>query len=268
MPSRPEHASQFHALHADFLILPNAWDALSARLIERAGARAIATSSAAVAWSHGFADGHHLPFEKLRQTVLEIARVCPLPITADSEAGYSDDPAHVGENVAALIDAGAVGVNLEDGAGAHELHLRKIEAARGAAVRAGVDLFINARTDVFLAKLAPPERAVEETIRRARAFRGAGASGVFVPLAVSRADIAAIAAAVDLPLNVIACPGLPHASELKQLGVRRLSAGTALARAAVTAVQAAAERFIANGDSGGLLAVGGGAPNLNALFTR
>lgn len=244
-----QNDAAFHALHQDFLILPNVWDAVSAKLIERAGAKAIATSSAAVAWAHGFADGHDLPIAKLVTAVEEIARVVSVPISADAEAGYADDPGQVGENIAALIGAGAVGINLEDGREPHEAHLRKIEAARSAAERAGVNLYINARTDVYLKQLVPAEQAVAETIRRGRAFKDAGASGLFAPFALRPDDIRAIAAAVDMPLNVIAMTGLPAAVALKMLGARRLSAGTKIAGAALAATRAAAAEFLADGDS-------------------
>jgi 2-methylisocitrate lyase-like PEP mutase family enzyme len=266
MSARPQDAAAFHALHDDFLILPNAWDAVTARIVEAAGAKAIATSSAAVAWTHGFADGHDLPFAKLLTTVEEIARVVKIPVSVDSEGGYSDDPKQVGENIAALIGAGAVGINLEDGAAAHELHLRKIEAARAAAERAGVDLFINARTDVFLKQLVAAERAVEESIRRGRACEDAGASGLFVPFVLKPDDIATLASAVALPLNVIAMAGLPKAAELKALGARRLSAGTKVVGAALRATREAAEAFLTGGDSDALAARVGASVNYNALI--
>lgn len=266
MPARPQDAVSFHALHEDFLILPNAWDAASAKVIELAGAKAIATTSAGVAWAHGFADGHCLPIGKLVEAIAAIARVTALPISADAEAGYGDDPRQVGENIAALIGAGAVGINIEDGADSHERHLRKIEAARAAAERAGVALYINARTDVYLAKLVPPEQAVAETIRRGRACKQAGASGLFAPFAMKSEEIAEIAEGVELPLNVISWAGMPKAAELKRLGVRRLSAGTEIARAALNAARLAAEALLAEGDSDDLAARAGGRVNYNKLF--
>src|ERR1043165_2222730 len=123
MPARPHDAETFHALHRDFLILPNAWDAGSARVMQEAGAKAVATSSAAVAWARGYADGHGLPMSILAAIVQEIARVVSVPITVDAEGGYSDDPAEVHHNIAKLIDAGGVGINIEDGKQPHELHL-------------------------------------------------------------------------------------------------------------------------------------------------
>jgi 2-methylisocitrate lyase-like PEP mutase family enzyme len=268
MPARPNDAETFHALHCDFLILPNAWDAASAAIVERAGAKAIATSSAAVAWAHGFADGHDVPVAKLAVAVEEIVRVVGVPVSCDAEAGYADDAAAVGENVTVLIGAGAVGINLEDGKQPHELHLRKIEAARSAAERAGVKLYINARTDVFLKRLAPLEQVVEETIRRARAMKEAGASGLFAPLAMKREDIRALVGAVDMPLNLMAWTGMPDATALKALGVKRLSAATGLFHAAALVVKQSAEAFLATGDSGALVAAGGERSDYNAWFKR
>jgi 2-methylisocitrate lyase-like PEP mutase family enzyme len=266
MPARPHDAAAFHTLHKDFLILPNAWDAASARVMQEAGAKAIATSSAAVAWAHGYADGHHFPVAKLITVVEEIARAVSVPITCDAEGGYDDDPRRAAENVSALIDAGAVGINLEDGKQPHELHLRKIEAVREAAVRAGVDLFINARTDVYLKRLVAPEAAVAETLRRAAAIKAAGASGLFVPAIVKPEEIAAVAEGAGLPLNVMAMPGAPDAEALKALGARRLSAATAVFNAAMAGAREAAEDFLATGDSAALWERRGQPLDYNKLF--
>lgn len=263
-------AAAFHALHAGpaILRLPNAWDAASARIIESAGAKAIATSSAAVAWAHGYADGHHLPVEKLLVAVEEIARVVAVPLTVDCEGGYAADPAGAAANVGRLIGVGAVGINIEDGREAHDLHVRKVEAIREAAAKAGVDLFINARTDVYLKQLAPADAALAETVRRGNALKAAGASGLFVPMLIDAEGLAAVVAAVGLPVNAMARPGLPKAAELERIGVRRLSAATGVAAAAWAAARAAAEAFLENGDSD-VLAQKAGAPfNYNALFLK
>lgn len=266
MPARPQDAAPFHALHRDLLILPNAWDAASARIVQEAGAKAVATSSAAVAWAHGAADGNVFSVAKLVTVIEEIARVVSVPITCDAEAGYSDDPEKVGETITALISAGAVGINLEDGKAPHDLHLRKIEAARNAAERAGVELFINARTDVYLKQLVPPEQAVAETLRRVAAIKGAGASGLFVPGVFKADEIKAIAEGAGLPLNVMARPGVPKLAELRALGVKRLSAATAVFNAAMESARAAAAAFLADGDSEALWARRGSPPDYNKLF--
>src|SRR3569623_734321 len=143
-------AETFARLHKgpEILVLPNAWDAASAAVMEDAGAKAVATSSAAVAWAHGYPDGDALPPERLVATLSEIARVIRVPLTAD-------------------IEGGAVGSKREDGRRDPELHARKVEAARRAAERAGVRLFINARSDVLLKRLMEGEAAIQEMLRRA-----------------------------------------------------------------------------------------------------
>jgi 2-methylisocitrate lyase-like PEP mutase family enzyme len=239
----------FRRLHAgpDLLFLANAWDAGSARLIESLGAPAIATTSAGVAWSHGYADGGHLTIELQVATVAAIARVIGVPLTADIEDGYSADPAVAGENVARVVDAGAVGINLEDGAGTPDLLCAKIEHAKRAAARLGVDLFVNARTDVYLRKLAEGDAALNETIARARRYRAAGCDGVFVPAVVDAAAIRALAEAIELPLNVLAWPGLPAIADLQALDVRRLSCGAGAALAALNRARAYASAFLTEG---------------------
>ena len=253
MAPRPDTARLFRELHREeLLLLANAWDAGSAHLIESLGAKAIATTSAGVARSHGYTDGNLLPVPLLAATVAEIARVVIVPITADAEGGYSNDPAVVGDAVAALIAAGAVGINLEDGDGDPALLCAKIECAKKAGVRLGVDLFVNARVDVYLRHLAPSERRLDETVARAERYRAAGADGIFVPALTEAAEIRAIAEAVPLPLNVLVWPGLPPASELRALGVRRLSAGSWIASAAFAQAASRAAAFLRTGDPGPL----------------
>src|SRR6478609_5378339 len=140
-------AERFANMHrgAEILILPNAWDAASAAIMEDAGAKAVATSSAAVAWAHGYPDGDALPLPKLLDTISPVARVTKVPVTADIEGGYTDDLGQLAETIKAVIAAGAVGINLEDGRRDPDLHARKIETSRKAANAAGVPLFINAR---------------------------------------------------------------------------------------------------------------------------
>lgn len=234
MDMRIEDFATFRALHGrgELLVLANAWDAGSARLIESCGAKAIATSSAALAWSCGYGDSGMVPPPVLAEAVQAIVRVLKVPLTVDAEDGYSGDPAIVAETVERLVDVGAAGINIEDGTGSPDQLARKIEAIKAAVSRTGGDLFVNARTDVVLRGLVPPERIVEEVSRRAALYRQAGCDGVFVPRLADPATIRAVVAAVDpLPLNLMAVPGLPAAGELKTLGVRRLSAGSALAEA-------------------------------------
>jgi 2-methylisocitrate lyase-like PEP mutase family enzyme len=239
-------SASFRRLHAgpELLLLANAWDAGSARLIESLGAQAIATTSAGVAWSHGYRDGHALPVPLLLATVAEIARVLSIPLSVDVEGGYSADPAAVADTVARVADAGAVGINLEDGTDPPDLLCAKIERAKRATAGRGVDLFVNARTDVYLRGLAGGPAAVEETIARGRRYREAGCDGLFVPGIIEASAIRAVVEAIDRPVNVLAWPGLPSPTELQALGVRRLSAGGSVASAALSRARSVAAAFL------------------------
>jgi 2-methylisocitrate lyase-like PEP mutase family enzyme len=269
MSKNPDLATAFHGLHRgpELLLLANAWDAGSARLIESLGARAIATTSAGVAWAHGYPDGDALPAALVIATTAAITRAVRVPLTVDIEGGYSDEPAAVGALVGALIEAGAVGINLEDGGGPPELLCAKIAQCRRVARELGVELFINARTDVYLRGLVPEADRIAETCARAARYRDAGASGLFVPKLLEPSAIAAIVATVGLPLNVLAWSGLPAAAALATLGVRRLSAGSAIAEAAWGRVAALATAFL-RGERGDVSADGAMSyRELNALVT-
>lgn len=262
------HAAAFRRLHQgpDLLILANAWDAGSARLFESLGQKAIATTSAGLAWSHGYPDGDVLPVPVLVAALAEIARVVRVPLTADIEAGYSDHPETVGETVARVIDAGAIGINIEDGAGPPVLLCAKIEQAKRAAAARGVDLFVNARADVFLRRLTPPDRALDETLERARLYREAGADSLFVPGAADPAQIGAIVAAAGLPVNILAVPGVPDAAALHRLGVRRLSAGTGICQALWNQAADLARGFMLDGLRPPAADAGLRYPDINALL--
>ena len=237
----------FKQLHAgpDVLILPNAWDAGSARVTEVAGAKAIATSSAAVAWEHGYPDGEAVAFDVLLNVVREIARVVSVPITADVEAGYAGEET-VADNVEYLIDAGAKGINIEDGTGSPDLLADKIKEIKD---QHGDEIWINARTDVYLHNLAQGEAAYDETVKRAKIYRDAGADSIFIPMAVEDALLARFVKAIDAPLNFLAWPGLPPAARLKEIGARRLSAGSGLAKAALNYTYNMTLAFLADGRS-------------------
>jgi 2-methylisocitrate lyase-like PEP mutase family enzyme len=266
-----ERATTFRQLHApgEFLILPNAWDAGSARLIESCGAPAIATSSAAVAWANGYPDGDALPPHILTRSIEAIARVIKVPLSVDSEGGYSSDPAKVGEHLFAFVSAGAVGINLEDGTDSTDLLCAKIEAAKRAGERAGIHLFVNARVDVLLKQLVPREQAIDEAVKRSARYRDSGCDGIFLPLLSDPNEIRDVAKAIDpLPLNVMAIPGLAPAAELKQFGARRLSAGAAVARAAISLTKQLATDFLANGNSDAVYSHVKDKTDMNALFPR
>ena len=245
------------------LLLANAWDAASARLWQEAGAAAVGTTSAAVAWSRGFADGGALPREELLSNLRGMARVLSVPLTADIEDGYSDDPDAVAALAAEVAAAGAVGINIEDGAGAPERLAAKIRAIRA---RLGdTPLFVNARTDVYLRGLAGGEAAVAETITRLSLYRDAGADGGFVPGLASVDAAESIAGAVPLAINVMAVPGLPPLAALGEAGVVRASAGPGLFRAAFAAGDDAA-RAMLRGDFAPCVDSTLGYGALNAMF--
>jgi len=258
----------FRKLHSDAapLLLPNAWDAGSALLIESLGAKAIATTSAGLCWARGYADGGALPPDDLVAASRSIARVVRAPLSVDMEGGYSSDPASVAELAARLADVGAVGINIEDGVQAPELLSRKIEAIRRAV---GPGLFINARVDVLLRSLATGDAALESVCRRAEAYRASGCDGIFVPGLAELQSIATIARAIaPHPLNVMLLPGLAPPDVLHQHGVRRLSAGSTLAQAALGHVARLTSEFLAGAWTAAFSSPTVEYGATNALFSR
>ncbi|WP_321796856.1 isocitrate lyase/phosphoenolpyruvate mutase family protein [Caballeronia sp. J97] len=243
--------STFRQLHTRSipLLLPNAWDAGSARLIEAQGAPAIATTSAGFAWALGYADGRKLPFDEVAASVRRIVRVLEVPLSVDVENGYSDDPAIVADHVMQLADLGIAGINIEDGADAPSLLAAKIEAIKDALLRAGMDVFVNARSDAFLANLVEKAKQPQEAIARGNVYASAGADGLFVPALVQPSDIETIVDGIRLPLNVMAFPGLTDAVTLGKLGVRRLSAGSVISQVVLGRAKALAAEFLAHGRS-------------------
>jgi 2-methylisocitrate lyase-like PEP mutase family enzyme len=266
-------AETFRRLHVRGtpLVLPNAWDAGSARVIEAAGARAIATSSSGASWSLGRPDGEGTSRDEMLAVVRRVARAVSLPVTADVERGYGDgSPADVADTVRGVLDAGAVGVNLEDGEGPGALtdearQTARVAAAREAADAAGVPLYVNARVDSYLFGVGAPETRFDETVRRARAYLAAGADVIFVPGVIDAETIGRLASAIDAPLNVLARPGAPTIPELGALGVARVSLGGGVARAALGAAWRVATEVLQGGT---YEALGAGVPiaDMNALF--
>jgi 2-methylisocitrate lyase-like PEP mutase family enzyme len=230
-----QRAEAFHRLHAGdgMLVLVNAWDAASARLFEQAGSPAIATTSAGMAWSLGYSDGEQVSAHELVEACARICRVVTAPVSVDIERGYGRTPAEVSATVRALLELGVVGINIEDGLtpGAKELAppivlTEKISAIRAVAEEAGTPLFINARTDAYLAPTNDPGARYEETVRRAQMYVAAGADGIFVPGLESPEEMARLAQSVERPLNIYAgYAGLPPVAELRRAGVRRVSLG-------------------------------------------
>lgn len=234
------------------LCIPNAWDAASARRTVSAGVPLIATTSAGVSWSLGLSDGEALTPPQVVQRAREIRRVCPAtPLSVDIERGYSNSPCDVADLVDELVAAGVSSINIEDGDDTAAVLSSKIAAIRSKHDRR--ILFINARTDVYLLGLAAHGDRASEAIQRASIYVDAGCDGVFVPGVTDAGEIDEIAISIAVPLNVMALPGLPAVDELERLGVRRLTAGPALAIAAYGRCEELAGEFM-SGRLGGLWA--------------
>lgn len=264
---RYERVETFRKLHQEgLLVLPNAWDAASARVIEEAGAKAIATTSAGIANAHGYADGNHLPRDLAVAAVARIVRSVRVPVSADVEAGYGDTPEDVCETVRGVVGAGAVGINLEDGTGPAARLAAKIEAVRGVAAREGADLFVNARIDLYLNGAPDDDATFAEALRRAALYTEAGADGLFVPALLRAERLRAFCASVALPVNALAFRGLPPPAELARLGVRRLSAGSGIMRAALTVARRAAAELLEQGSYRGFTEGVLSHAETNALF--
>jgi 2-methylisocitrate lyase-like PEP mutase family enzyme len=232
MTSRTEQARQFAALHVagEPLVLFNAWDAGSAQAIARGGARAIATSSASVAEANGLTDGQEVPIDLAIANAKRIIAAVDLPVTIDFEGGYANDPETVERNVAQLASTGTIGCNFEDQVvGTDQLFSIADQAERIAAVRraVGPDLFINARTDVFMK--APmdshDEALVDHALERARAYADAGANGFFVPLLADLRLLERVCAKSPLPVNFMTFPGCPSDKDVAATGIARISHG-------------------------------------------
>lgn len=227
-------SAQFRTMHVkgDPLVLYNIWDAGGARTVERAGAKAIATGSWSMAAAHGFADGETIPLDLVAQLVERIAVSVDLPLTVDFESGYAAAPGEVAENVRRIIRAGAIGINFEDqivqGDGLFSIQdqVQRIKAIRSAAEQEGVDLFINARTDLFLGSdPSEHEGLIDEAIRREAAYKDAGANGFFIPGLGAARLIKRIVDAVSLPVNVMMMGDLTSIRDVAQTGVSRVSYG-------------------------------------------
>jgi 2-methylisocitrate lyase-like PEP mutase family enzyme len=257
-----EKAERFRKLHAGphILALPNAWDVASARILEEAGHPAIATSSAAVAFSLGYPDGQRISRDEMLETVARIAHAVRVPVTADMESGYGTTVKDMVETAKAVIAAGAIGMNLEDVTGDDEsshvelgLQVEKIRAIRETAVSAGVPLVLNARTDIYLMPIGDSGTRFERTVERLRAYRQAGADCVFAPGVSDRETIAKLVKAINAPLNILVSADCPSLPELEKLGVARVSAGSSVMRATLGLVRQIGKEWMESGTYNSLL---------------
>jgi 2-methylisocitrate lyase-like PEP mutase family enzyme len=275
--TQAEKAEKLRKLHHGprILALPNAWDAVTARILEQVGHPAIATSSAAVAFSLGYPDGQRISRGEMLDAVARITRAVHLPVTADLESGYGKTPEEIADFTKAMITAGAVGLNFEDVIGDDEsshvelgLQVKKIRAIRETAAALGVPVVINARTDIYLMPIGAAATRFERTVERLRAYRDAGADCLFVPGVSDREIIAGLVKAVDAPLNILAGQGCPSLDELERMGVARVSAGSSAMRAAMGAFQRVAKDWLAHGSYDSLLQVTIPYTELNRLMAR
>jgi 2-methylisocitrate lyase-like PEP mutase family enzyme len=236
-----EKIELFRKLHAgpELLVLPNAWDVASARIFEAAGFPAIATTSAGVANSIGYADGERLTRDEMLEVVARIVRSVSVPVSADVEAGYGD-PAGTAQ---ALVDLGAVGMNLEDSKSWVLVDLAE-QVKSIESIRAKSDIVINARSDVYLrASGEDPGDLFEQAVERLNAYRKAGADSLFAPGVRDPEIIGKLARAVDGPLNILAVAGTPPITELQRLGVRRVTIGSGAMRATMGLTQRIAQEL-------------------------
>jgi 2-methylisocitrate lyase-like PEP mutase family enzyme len=256
MAQEQAKAAAFRVLHAgrDILLLPNVWDVASARLIEDSGFKAAATSSAGIAFSLGYPDGQRISREQMLAVIARIAKAVRVPVTADVEAGYGKTPEDASRTARAVVEAGAVGMNLEDAVADSPsvlvelpLQLEKIRAVREMASRLRIPLVLNARTDMYLLQIGDPAERYDETVRRLSAFREAGADCVFAPGLRDAPTIGRLVADLKCPINILAGPGSPSVPELSKLGVARVSLGSATMRATVGCLRRIAQELKATG---------------------
>ena len=255
MTTQKEKAELFKSLHVKGspLILFNIWDAGSARVIEQAGAKAIATGSWSVAAANGFDDGEKVPIELVFANLERIVKSVALPVTLDFEGGYATDVTQLKENIKKLIAAGGIGLNFEDrivdGSGLHSINDQstRIEAVREAAETAGIPLFINARTDVFLQTYPAEndEAQLQQALERAQAYANAGASGLFAPGLRDPNLIKKLCDDSPLPVNIMVLPDTPPTNTMAALGVARISYGASPYRQMIATLKEAGEKAFA-----------------------
>jgi 2-methylisocitrate lyase-like PEP mutase family enzyme len=242
---------QFKDLHngSEPLLIGNVWNVQSALVFERLNFSAIATSSAAVAETLGYADGQQMTFDEYFFIINRIQHSTQLPLSVDLEAGYGANAEHVADNIKRLSAIGVVGVNIEDSVMLGEQRVIEDEQKFAALLRAivkslrasGIEMFINVRSDVFLLGLEQP---LKNALTRINSFISTGVDGLFFPCITQEADIAAVVGASSLPVNVMAMPGLPSIKKLKILGVKRISMGNFLNKKTYQALELQATNIL------------------------
>ncbi len=258
MPARnqKEKAQLFRSLHtgASMLVLPNAWDAASARVCELAGFPAVATTSSGVAAAYGQLDGQLISKEALVATTMSIVKSVACPVSVDAEAGYGRNVTEVVETIRAIVEAGAVGINIEDSSkGASEAlvdvayQVELIQALRQLGKTLDIPFVLNARVDVFELAAGEPANRVEQAIKRGNAYLQAGADCIY-PIGPSDGEtVTKLVQGIQGPVNILVGPTSPTLSELAGLGVARVSFGSALMRAALGQLRLVAQELQAQG---------------------
>lgn len=246
-------AKDFYALHKgeNILVLPNAWDASSARLFEQSGFLAIGTTSAGIAYSLGYAEPERISREEMLLSLKRIVGAVSLPVSADIESGYATKAEGVADTVKLVIAAGAVGVNIEDLHGNRlldiEQQIEHLQAAREAANSVEFPLLINARTDTCLLNRGDPHKQLDQAIERANRYLTAGADCVFIPGVGDPSMITHLVENIDGPINILANPGVPSTMELQRLGVKRVSTGSGPMRATLALIRRIADELLTDG---------------------
>ena len=276
-PAQAEKAKLFLSLHQGprILVLPNAWDVASARIFEDAGFPAIATTSSGIANSLGYPDGQVIERDEMLEVVARIVRAVSVPVTADMEAGYGATPDDMAATARAAIEAGAVGLNLEDAIGEGSgklfdvpLQTEKIRAMLAAGKKMGVELVLNARTDIYLEEVGEPSTRAARTIERLNAYREAGAASLFAPGVKDAATIEQLARGVRGPLNILGVAGAPPVPALEKMGVARVSIGGGAMRVTMAVVSRIAKRLRDEGDFTALFGEAMPFTEANRLMTK
>jgi 2-methylisocitrate lyase-like PEP mutase family enzyme len=244
----------FRKLHSHFFILPNAWDAISAKILEECGFEAIGTTSAGIAASKGYQD-RTIPFQTALATIEQIIKAVNVPVTVDMEDGYGENIKKILQNVRQVISIGATGINLEDStmdstAPLYDISVqqKKIEAIKEVSIKEGIPIFLNARTDMYWLKIGDSSLRIYETIRRAKAYEEAGADGIFVPGISHIEEIQLLRNEISCPINLLANADNPPISKLKEIGIQRVSCGSAPFRAAMTFLKNIGEQVLEHGN--------------------
>jgi 2-methylisocitrate lyase-like PEP mutase family enzyme len=251
--SQSEKEKQFHHLHHnnELLVLPNIWNPLSAKILEETGYKAVATASASIAFANGYQDGEKIPFDELIFILKRIVKCVNIPVTADVESGYAHNNLLLKENIKRLIDTGIAGINFEDSHHdeqklySKEEQSEKINLIKNTASDSGSNLFINARTDVFIKQNhLSKEEKVAEAIERGKAYKAAGADGFYPIFLKEKVSIKRVIEEVALPVNILMLPGIPDFSGSKEIGVARISLGPGFLRYAINSMKNIAEKLL------------------------